>query len=345
MAEVRILLFALLLTTSLGVGCLGSDEGAGSQDQDRNPGTGGQQTSERVLYLRQDLGLAKAPPEDQDPHQVPVGDFYRTWAAGEEQPTWTGPAASTDLLVTGANLTFYYTSDTAVATTGPQDQGFPEFVVYVGQVTDGREVPMGWASVQGPDVVRQGEIVELQADLSLPAGGLVIPAASQPLVKIAPVQAQQEEGSQMRILVNSTETPSRITLTGPPIELEASTPEPALDEQGLLAGSAYALGQTEGASSRTFEIQVPPDALGLTATLDRLQGAGIADIDLEARGPGGEVAAMSVTPEDDEALALYAPNLGAVGTGTWELRVTNYGNVAVQFHLETSLLQPAQAGP
>lgn len=336
MLRARTLSLAILLLTSLAAGCLGSQTDDGRPDG--QPAADGPSDGVLDLYLTKDLGLTQGTPTEEPPDRVAVGDFYGTWTTGGEQPTWTGPPLDQSLLVENATLTFYYTSDTAVATTGPQEQGFPEFVVYVGT----EAAPMGWASLQGPDVVQQGEIVEINATFSLPTGGLVLPAGAEPVVKIAPVQAQQEEGSSMEILVNSTQTPSSASLTVRPIELAPSQAEGVLDETGTLAGSAYALGQTEGATSQTFEVEVPADAVGLTAALERTAGAGVADIDLEARGPNGDVAAMSVTPEDDEGLALYAPNLAAGGPGTWELRVTNYGNVAVQFHLQASLLHPAQ---
>lgn len=340
MPRARTLAIVLLLLSSVAAGCLGSQtEDGGTEDGDRAPG--GAEAGPVELYLTEDLGLTQVPPLDEDPKGVPVGDFYGTWTTGGEQPTWTGTGLDEAILIENATLTFYYTSDTAVATTGPQDQGFPEFVVYLGT----EAAPMGWASLQGPDVVQQGEIVEIQGNLELPTGGLVLPAGAEPVVKIAPVQAQQEEGSSMEILVNSTETPSRATLVTRPVELAPSQEELVLDETGVLAGSAYALGQTEGATSQTFEIEIPEEVLGLTAALERTTGAGVADIDLEARGPSGDVVAMSVTPEDDEGLALYTPNLEAVGAGTWELRVTNYGNAAVEFDLQASLLQPAGTGP
>ncbi len=338
MPRARTLAIVLLVFSSVATGCLGTQtEDPGTEDDGASdPGT----PRTLDLFLTEERGLTQVGPLDDDPKRVTVGDFYATWTAGDGQPTWTGAGLDEVLVIENATLTFYYTSDTVVATTGPQDQGFPEFVVYIGT----EAAPMGWASLQGPDVVQQGEVVEIQGTLQLPTGGLVLPAGAEPVVKIAPVQAQQEEGSSMEILVNSTETPSRATLVTRPVDLAPSQEEPVLDETGLLVGSAYALGQTEGATSQTFEVKVPEDALGLTAALERTTGAGIADIDLEARGPGGDVVAMSVTPEDDEGLALYAPNLEAIGTGNWELRVTNYGNVAVEFDLQASLLQPTGTG-
>ncbi len=338
MPRARILALAILVSISVAAGCLGTETDA-DQGPPGAPASGLASDGTVELHLTQAMGLTRAAPVEEEPQRVGVGDFYATWTTGDEQPTWTGAPLEGNLLVENATLTFFYTSDTAVATTGPEDQGFPEFVVYVGT----EAAPMGWASLQGPDVVQQGEIVQINATFSLPTGGLVLPAGAEPVVKIAPVQAQQQEGSSMQILVNSTRTPSRATLSASPIELETSQAEQVLDEAGTLAGSAYALGQTEGATSQTYEIEVPDGALGLTAQLERTTGAGVADIDLEARGPDGEVVAMSVTPEDDEGLGLYAPNLAAVGPGTWQLRVTNYGNVAVQFTLQAHLLHPAAA--
>jgi hypothetical protein len=72
-----------------------------------------------------------------------------------------------------------------------------------------------------------------------------------------------------------------------------------------------------------------------------VQGAGIADIDLELLGAEDEVVARSVTPEAVEGLALREPNVAAVGEGPWTLRVVNYGNAAVEYELTATALDPA----
>lgn len=337
MPRARGLLLALLLTTAGLAGCLGSQQTADPADgRPAADPTGGSLASE--LYLTGAMALTPTPPTSDEPEAVPVGSFYTAWAQGDEQPTWTakGPVEA-PVRITEAALSFHYTAETAVVTTGPQDQGFPEFVVYLGT----EAAPMAWASVAGPDIVQEGEIVEAEAPLTLPEGGLVLPAGAMPVVKIAPVQAQQEQGARLEVLVNATSTPSRVELTTEPIELVETTEQPVLDEEGQLAGSAYALGQTEGASSMSFPVEVPATAVGLTASLERTTGVGIADIDLEVQAPDGTIIAQSVTPEDDEGLALYAPNLAVGGPGTWTLVVTNYGNVVTGFHLTAQLLEPA----
>ncbi len=316
----------------LAAGCLATEE-----PNSRSPGS--QSATERfelpeTLYLDADTRLRGDAPTDQEAEGVPVGSFYTAWAEGAEQPTWTGPALSSPARVTNATLTFYYTAETTVATTGPQDQGFPEFVVYLGT----EQAPMGWASLQGPDVVQQGDQVEITGELSLPAGGLVYRTGDAPVVKIAPVQAQGDEGSRLIILVDGAEAPSRVDMDVEPVTLPGWTPGTPIQHDGTLAGSAYATGPQEGTTAASFPVDLRPGHAGIIVDLERATGAGIADIDLELIGPDGVVVARSVTPEDDEGLALFAPNVEAIGHGTWTLRVVNYGNVAVQFELTGNVL-------
>jgi len=323
-----------VIALALVAGCTtGTQDGSGPAE-DRIPGPDDQATE--TLYLDAEGQLVRQDPTG-DPQRVPMGSFYANWTAGDEQPTWTGPGLDQALLVEEATLTFYYTAnESATATTGPQGQGFPEFVVYVG--TD--RAPQGWASVEGPDVVEEGEVVEVTAELSLPTGGLVLSAGHEPIAKIAPVQGQGDEEAQLDLLVNGTSTPSRVVLQGRPVELTHSQARPVLNETGTLSGTVYVTGN-QGPTSRNHTVFLPDEATGLAARLERVQGAGVADIDLDAFGPGGDLVARSVTPEPREGVALYEPNLEEAGTGSWTLRVTNVGNAAVQYRLQAWVMEPA----
>jgi hypothetical protein len=330
----RILVVSLLAVVALLAGCLGVGDPA-TEEQSSDP-VSGEASANRTLYLHGEDQLAHREPAG-EPERVPAGSFYTAWAQGEPQPTWTGSALDTSLHVSDVELTFFYTAESATATTGPQDQGFPEFVVYLGT----EQAPMAWASVEGPDVVQEGEVVNVRAELSLPAGGLVLPEGVEPVVKLAPVQGQgSAPETRIEFLVNGTETPSRAELAAEAIELGEVEPRSLLDETGTLAGSAYALGADEQTTADTYEID-PEGLAGLEARLERVQGAGIADIDLELLGAEDEVVARSVTPEAVEGLALREPNVAAVGEGPWTLRVVNYGNAAVEYELTATALDPA----
>lgn len=290
----------------------------------------------RTLYLDGEMRLTDRSPTDATPDRVSMGSFYANWTTGDPQPTWTAPALGGAILVDHAQLTFFYTAnETAVPTTGPQGEGFPEFVVYVGT----EQAPQAWASVEGPDVVREGEVVRVSAEMNLPTGGLVLEPGEEPIVKIAPVQGQGSQRGQVDLLANATETPSRVVLQGQPISLPRSQASPALDETGTLSGTVYVTGP-EGPTADNHTLRVPAGSHGFVASLERVQGAGVADIDLHAIGPDGEVVAQSVTPEPREGLAMHPPNLDAAGTGTWTLRVVNVGNAAVEYRLTAELLEP-----
>lgn len=292
-----------------------------------------------TLYLNAAGSLTAHVPVSAEPEAYDVGSFYEAWTAGEDQPTWSMENPFAGAIASAATLTYYYTSEAAVPTTGPQDQGFPEFVVYAG--VEG--APMGWASVSGPDVVQADEVVEIVMPLSLPKGGLVIPAGTPPTVKIAPVQGQTDQNPVV-LLLNSTQTPSRVDLTLEPFDAPAVSESVLLDTAGTLVGSAYALGGSEGTTMRSYPIELAPEALGLRVRMERVEGTGIADIDLAVVGPDGEVAAQSVTPEPREGVDLWLPNIEASGgSGTWTVQVTNYGNARADFRVDAVQLLPPAA--
>jgi len=324
----------LLAVALLTAGCLSSapQTGSGADTDAAEQAPLGE--DEATFYLTGDEELTTQEASG-EAARVAAGNFYTTWAQGEEQPTWTGSPLATGLHADAVELTFFYTAETATATTGPQDQGFPEFVVYFGT----EQAPMAWASVEGPDTVQEGEVVEVTADLAVPEGGLVLPAGVEPVVKLAPVQGQgSAEDTRIEFLVNGTDHPARAELSAEGTTVEETQPISVVDETGTLAGSAYALGADEQTTADAYEIEIDETDAGLTASLQRLQGAGIADIDLELLDPEGEVAARSVTPEADEGLALHEANVDAIGEGTWTLRVVNYGNAAVEYELTADVL-------
>lgn len=327
----------VLATLALLAGCLsiGDETDVESQSDTAEVDEEG---ANRTLYLHGEDELAAREPAG-EPETVAFGSFYTAWAQGEQQPTWAGQGLEETLLVEAVELTFFYTAESVVATTGPQGEGFPEFVVYLGT----EQAPMAWASVEGPDVVQQGEHVEATAELSLPEGGLVLPAGAEPIVKLAPVQGQGSlDGTRIEFLVNGTDTPSRAELTARPLELAEADERSLVDETGTLAGSAYALGADETTTADAYEVPVDEATTGLDARLERVQGAGIADIDLELLDSEGEVVARSVTPEATEGLALREPNVAAIGEGPWTLRVVNYGNAVVEYRLEASVLEAGE---
>jgi len=328
MRGLSVLLAALLVFA----GCVGSTDDVDPASVDEPEAR--DESVNRSLFLTKDLGLTETEASG-DPAAVPAGSFYTAWTRGGEQPTWTGSAPETPIVVENATLTFYYTSESATVTTGPQDQGFPEFVVYFGTEAS----PAAWASVSGPDVVQEGEVVEASATLNVPEGGLFLPADADPVVKLAPVQGQgSAEDTRLEFLVNGTDTPSRVTFDGDRANASDTQRETVVDATGVLAGSAYAV-TLEGASAQSFPVTVDEETAGLDARLERQTGAGIADIDLQLLGPDGDVVAQSVTPEDDEGLTLRQANVDAIGTGEWTLRAVNYGNAAVQFSLSADVLE------
>lgn len=332
-------LLVLALALVLFAGCLGADEeGSGetaSEDETQEVDTATASLwLEGPMYLTGSMGLSSTLGDETQ--WVAAGSFYTAWAQAEEQPTWEGRALQTGLHVSSVELSFYYTSESATVTTGPEDQGFPEFVVYFGT----EKAPMAWASVDGPDVVTDSQIVHAEAELSLPEGGIVLPAGVKPVVKLAPVQGQgSQENTRLVFLVNSTATPSSATIDAQEISVDEGEDQRVIDTTGTLAGSAYALGAEETTTADVHELEVTSEHVGLLAELQRLEGAGIADIDLELLDPDGQVVARSVTPEADEGLALYQPNVDAIGEGTWTLRVVNYGNAAVTYELTADVLE------
>jgi hypothetical protein len=286
---------------------------------------------EAVFHLGDGWRLTREEPTRTLPQRLDAGNFYARWAQGRDQPTWRGPALEESLHVTGeAQLTFWVEADPAVATTGPEDQGFPEYVVYFGT----QESPVAVASPEGPNVKTAGDPVRITASLPTPPGGMVLEEGSHPVVILAPVQAQDDRGPRLEFLVNATGYDARVEAEAQPVHLPDYNTTTRERFTGTLAGSAYA---ADGATAAATH---PLDVTGSTGRID-LQlgsaGAGVRDIDLQVLGPDGDLVAQSVTPHPTEGVVLHEPTLDEVGPGEWTVRVVNYGHAAVDYAVEASV--------
>lgn len=275
--------------------------------------------------------LTRAEPTRTLPQRLDAGNFYASWAQGRDQPTWQGGALEESLHVTGeAQLTFWVEADPVVATTGPQDQGFPEYVVYFGT----RDSPIAYASLEGPDLKTAGDPVRVTGTLPTPPGGMVLEEGAHPVVVLAPVQAQDDRGPRLEFLVNATGYDARVEVQAQPVDLPETETASSERFTGTLAGSAYATSQ--GPTSATHPLEVDASTERVDVQLGS-QGAGVRDIDLALLGPDGELVAQSVTPHPQEGVVLHSPTIEEVGTGDWTIQVTNYGHAAVEYAVEASL--------
>lgn len=284
-----------------------------------------------AFHLGGDWGLTRSAPASPVPQRLDAGNFYASWAQGRDQPTWRGPALGESLHVTGeAELTFWVEADPVVATTGPQDQGFPEYVVYFGTL----ESPIAYASLEGPDVKTAGTPVRVTGTLPTPPGGMVLEEGAHPVVILAPVQAQDDRGPRLEFLVNATTHDARVEADAQPVDLPETETASSERFTGTLAGSAYATSQ--GPTSATHPLPVNATTARVDVQLGS-QGAGVRDIDLALLGPDGDLVAQSVTPHPTEGVVLHAPTIEEVGAGDWTIQVTNYGHAAVDYAVESRL--------
>ncbi len=327
----RLPLLLILVTALLTAGCVNpasSPVEEASTPEDVEPST---EASRATWFLTGNMGLTTEAPTSPESARVATGNFYSRWATGAEQPTWRGSSAAGDLLLTGnASLTFWAETEHAVPTTGPRDEGFPEYVAYFG--VEGS--PTAYASISGPDVMLPGEAVRFDVELTLPPGGLVLEEGAHPVVIVAPVQGQDDRATRLDILVNGTEHPSRVEVAAEPVDL--GEPRWHLDEahEGVLAGSAYA------AETSATKHEVPVAVNGSTTRLSvslTSEGVGVRDIDVALRNPDGDLVARGATPHPEEGIVLHAPALAAGGPGSWTVEVVNYGHAAVAYDLEVGL--------
>lgn len=307
-----------VVASALLAGCL-----AGPADDGERTGPGpddGGSAAEppSLLWLTSEMELVPYGPQGDDPVPVPIPAFYDRWVAGGTWPSWsarlTGAAA-----IVNASVTFFYRSEGATPTTGPGEQGFPEFVVYLGV----GEAYMGSASVEGPDVVRD-ETVEVSATFELPRGGLVLDAGDDLTLLIVPVQGSTADGTRIEVLTDALSTPSRVELLGAPARLSRLGWIVEEDTEVRIVGSAYVTTQG-GLSKATVPVTLSAHAAGLRVHMERTGGAGGADLDLAVYDQEGERVGRSATPQYKEDLRLLAPNLAGLVPGEWTVEVAQYG--------------------
>lgn len=314
-----ILLAGLLLVSLLG-GCL-------------DPGNGPEEPGLVLLHLHGNDELSEEP--DRGETVVEVVHYLQTWAAERPLTTfgWAGPEAP--LLVTGARLTLTLVAPDGAASPGPQDQGLPELGIWLG---NGMALT-GRATTQGPDQLTRGERVTLSVTFELPRGGLVADTGSELVLALG--AGYVWPGSEESIgVVSGGPDGGYLELETAPLTFTRAAPLGGPSYTGSLSGPGTALGELDGVTFSEEALEVPEGTLGVAVTLQPGLGAGAQDLDLEVIGPDGNVAASGLTPRATERVLLFEPNLDAIGTGTWTIRVTNFGYAHVTYQVLVTFLVP-----
>lgn len=313
MRGLALTLVALVLTA----GCVGAPEGS---DAATDAAAGA--ARERTGWFSADMTLAEAAPAESA--GVGAGSFFLAWAEGADYPTWLDAPASEAVLVTNV------TSKLFLRATGPvvESGRFPDVMIY-GGVGDSW---MAIATTKFASVLVPGEVHEIDLELELPPGGLVLPPGESLGFKVVPVM-HQSDAADVEILVGG-DTASRATWTQAPIAPAAPSTLAHGDARGETVGSAYA-GEA-APESTSFRHAVPLDAApsAFLVWMNTTDAAGVPDIDLSLELPDGEVVAFSGTPTPREFLRLHARNFEGAGAGEYVIVVTSYGSARSAFTIE-----------
>lgn len=305
----------LLLAAALLAGCVqpAADEGAiPDADSVLAP------LDEGVRFLTADMTLVRDAPAD---GAVRAGSFFRAWAEGADYVTWESPPFDADRTVTDLSVHLALRATGPVPTSGR----FPDVMVYGG--SGGSWIAFASQQSVSPILV-PGTIYEVDLDLAVPEGGLVVPRGEALGLKIVPVM-HQNDAADIEVLVGAAGSTAAWTATA------VQLPDLALAGDGYdgeVAGSAYA-GDAAPATTRHRAVATVPATKGaLLVWMNTTANEGIPDIDLSIVGPDGVEVASSGTPTPREFVRLLAPNLREAGEYT--IVVASYGSARASFHID-----------
>lgn len=262
-------------------------------------------------------------------HNAYVNEDLEVWAADQ----------AAGLHIQSASLFVRYAVDEATVTPfGDEtdaDTG-THFVFWLGSAS----VYPGIGIVTGDRRVDTDRVYEARIALSLPPGGLYIPADEPLELLVAPLLVNDEEGVNLHYLVGGTDSPSRIDLvarswngTQPNWEHIESSSHELEGNGGLFTGLLQGF-------SDTYEmpVTIPVDAEAWRVDLvheSSLGTKGDLDMVLLRRGTE-EVWAIGTTPYQSETIRALDDGLGLLQGREWTLRVTAYSGLQNEFTLRFS---------
>lgn len=293
-----------------------------------------------TYWFTPEMGLAPAPPQSAEASRVPQPVGTDAFVTGVGDPVaWIGGEMPVDRLVTAARVVFFVTSEGASVSMGPGTAGLPEFFSWFGPEAS----PMGGGTPQGPDSFAPGQVAEIAYDVGLPEGGIVVEAGEPLYHGMVSTYPQSSDANRLVFLVGGTDAPSRIELSVETVFLPDAVESALPVITGTVRGDGCTAPPQEGTQMLTFPVKVPDGAIGFRATLDRTGGAATnEDMDLQILGPDGSGVAAGHSPRGDELVRLYLPNIAAIGTGDWSVRVLSCTSQSGDFTVTPVVLVPTE---
>lgn len=321
-------------------GCIG-----GSREPDGVPGDGNAWRPEplnETLYLKAGYRLEPAPPAKASPDAVsstPIASGF----ANEDLRAFASVPLAGPRNYTHARLTVYYRAD------GPMIDPFPNrtnpqearaFVFWLGS----RSVYPSFASAFGPTVILPNQVYKAEVDIPLPQPSWIV-MGMEPIQLLIATLAANTESYDVRFLVDSTSTPSRIELRGATSNLTLPPTLYRLGKEFTLMGNS---GLFTGAAPTAAEsrIRTPVPVRGNDSYLEvrvvfRSNAGGKSDLDFTLYAPGGtKVAALSTTPYQNETVRLFAPHLSRFGPGDYVADINAYSGANTRFALQVYYERP-----
>lgn len=330
MTRIALLLVALVLAP----GCLGGGKDPGT------PPDGGDawqpQALNETFYLKSGYRLDPSPPTKSTPDAVsstPIANGF----ANEDLRAFASSPLLGQRNYTHARLTVYYRAD------GPTVDPFPNrtnpqearsFVFWLGS----RAVYPSFASTFGPTVILPNQVYKAEVDIPLPKPSWIVPV-QEPLQLLIATLAANAETYDVRFLVDSTSTPSRIELRGATSNLSLPrTLFPVGKEFTVMGNSGLFTGATGSTVDSRIRTPVPVranDTYVEVRIVFRSNSGGKSDLDFTLYAPDGKtVAGLSTTPYQSETVRLFLPNLARYGPGDYVADVNAYSGVNTRFALQ-----------
>ncbi|MBW3581817.1 MAG: hypothetical protein KY455_01845 [Euryarchaeota archaeon] len=333
------LLVLLMMTGSVLAGCLAEDTPRSDDEDVTAPEP---KTARSTWFFAEGWGLDEAEPVG-DTKRAPLGDFYSKWAQGGPFPEWVSAPLPDPLLVTGTvRLEFFVTTDSVVTSTPGV---FPDFVLYFGTsesvMADFSPRAIQPVADQDFSIVKTGDAVRVLVEMTLPPGGITVPAGSGLRVITAPVMLETDVND-LIVLYGSTHYPSHVAFDATPLAptlalSDTSDPRTYGESYTLLAGSIFHGQEIDGVTIQNLTVDVHDNDTTFLADLRFTGMTPFPDMDLYVYAPNGTLVARSVTPGPHESVHLYAENLAAVGPGTWTVKVVNYVTPRSTFDLSVTV--------
>ncbi|MBI2076985.1 MAG: hypothetical protein HYT80_01250 [Euryarchaeota archaeon] len=321
-------------------GCLearGGDDGPGTPRPDPAP-----EPINETWFLKAGYLLSTVAPTKATADRVAATPFANGFA-NEDIKAFAAPPVPTQRNVTAVRLHVFYevvgpTADPFPVQGNPQDSR--QIVLWLG--TD-HAYPMS-VSTTGPTALLPGRVYEAKAEFTMPPGGWTVPHGERIQLLVATL-AVNTQGYELRFLVDSTATPSRIELAG-------ATSRLALPARLNMTAQTFQIAGNGGMFTGATPEQVPskirvPVAVSSNWTflelrvVMRANGGGKSDLDFLVYAPDGTRTLVSSTPYQNETVRAFSPNLAALGAGSYTAEIEAYSGVNTRFDLQTYFASPS----